>query len=139
YIHVFINSDYLSFYYVKPPLLFICCISWFVFFFFFFSSRRRHTRFSRDWSSDVCSSDLVHCLARGNGQTAERGTGRPAGGGEMNGAGRQHTARAELAAVFLHCSCSLEIPVFNVSCHVSNILRSGRTDENLGRYSLFDN
>src|SRR2546429_5007180 len=27
---------------------------------FFFSSRRRHTRCSRDWSSDVCSSDLVH-------------------------------------------------------------------------------
>src|SRR4030066_2076515 len=30
----------------------------FLFFFFFFSSRRRHTRCSRDWSSDVCSSDL---------------------------------------------------------------------------------
>src|SRR5436309_5348246 len=29
-----------------------------VWLFFFFSSRRRHTRFSRDWSSDVCSSDL---------------------------------------------------------------------------------
>src|SRR5690606_39528441 len=28
-------------------------------FLFFFSSRRRHTRFSRDWSSDVCSSDLI--------------------------------------------------------------------------------
>src|SRR6266436_5608026 len=28
-------------------------------FFFFFSSRGRHTRCSRDWSSDVCSSDLV--------------------------------------------------------------------------------
>src|SRR5690606_40109774 len=27
----------------------------------FFSSRRRHTRFSRDWSSDVCSSDLGRC------------------------------------------------------------------------------
>src|SRR5690606_40480267 len=26
---------------------------------FFLSSRRRHTRFSRDWSSDVCSSDLI--------------------------------------------------------------------------------
>src|SRR5690606_39410660 len=26
---------------------------------FFVSSRRRHTRFSRDWSSDVCSSDLL--------------------------------------------------------------------------------
>src|SRR5215471_20902281 len=33
-------------------------------FFFFFSSRRRHTRSLRDWSSDVCSSDLL----RGDGQ-----------------------------------------------------------------------
>src|SRR5205809_6953457 len=31
----------------------------FIFCFFFFSSRRRHTRCSRDWSSDVCSSDLA--------------------------------------------------------------------------------
>src|SRR5207249_9040168 len=31
----------------------------FFFFFFFFSSRRRHTRSKRDWSSDVCSSDLA--------------------------------------------------------------------------------
>src|SRR5690349_21963174 len=30
------------------------------FFFFFFSSRRRHTRSLRDWSSDVCSSDLFY-------------------------------------------------------------------------------
>src|SRR2546421_5299279 len=30
---------------------FVCC--------FFFSSRRRHTRSDRDWSSDVCSSDLL--------------------------------------------------------------------------------
>src|SRR5690606_40276644 len=35
---------------LDPAALF-CCL-------FFFSSRRRHTRFSRDWSSDVCSSDL---------------------------------------------------------------------------------
>src|SRR5260370_40819139 len=28
-------------------------------FIFFFSSRRRHTRFKCDWSSDVCSSDLI--------------------------------------------------------------------------------
>src|SRR5207302_4415879 len=34
--------------------------------FCFFSSRRRHTRFSRDWSSDVCSSDLTLFLDRGN-------------------------------------------------------------------------
>src|SRR5205809_7785573 len=42
------------------------------FFFFFFSSRRRHTRCSRDWSSDVCSSDLEplaeQCFERGNGE-----------------------------------------------------------------------
>src|SRR5690606_39912991 len=36
-------------------------------FFFFFSSRRRHTRFSRDWSSDVCSSDLP--ITTQNGST----------------------------------------------------------------------
>src|SRR5207302_4453578 len=36
---------------------------------FFFSSRRRHTRFSRDWSSDVCSSDLL-----GNTVTSFSGT-----------------------------------------------------------------
>src|SRR5258706_9370756 len=30
-----------------------------MFFFFFFSSRRRHTRLVSDWSSDVCSSDLL--------------------------------------------------------------------------------
>src|SRR5256886_3613716 len=34
-----------------------------ILFFFFFSSRRRHTRFDCDWSSDVCSSDLL--VARG--------------------------------------------------------------------------
>src|SRR6266511_4140529 len=39
--------------------------------FFFFSSRRRHTRFSRDWSSDVCSSDLVYLdyMQNGAGKT----------------------------------------------------------------------
>src|SRR3712207_8023502 len=30
----------------------------------FFSSRRRHTRYWRDWSSDVCSSDLMASYAR---------------------------------------------------------------------------
>src|SRR6185295_12835870 len=32
-------------------------------FYFFFSSRRRHTRYWRDWSSDVCSSDLCSAVA----------------------------------------------------------------------------
>src|SRR5690554_5137267 len=38
-----------------------------LFFFFFFSSRRRHTRCGRDWSSDVCSSDLRPKLLVYNG------------------------------------------------------------------------
>src|SRR5207253_8122053 len=41
--------------------LYSCC--------FFFSSRRRHTRWPRDWSSDVCSSDL---LSKRYGATANR-------------------------------------------------------------------
>src|SRR5690242_21901587 len=46
------------------------------FFFFFFSSRRRHTRLTCDWSSDVCSSDLIR----------DRGS---AGGGRSRRAPRQ--------------------------------------------------
>src|SRR5207249_9736926 len=34
------------------------------YFYFFFSSRRRHTRSKRDWSSDVCSSDLSRSTTR---------------------------------------------------------------------------
>src|SRR2546429_6716133 len=42
---------------------------------FFFSSRRRHTRCSRDWSSDVCSSDL-EAAEPGSGAGADRGHGK---------------------------------------------------------------
>src|SRR3712207_762538 len=43
---------------------------------FFFSSRRRHTRYWRDWSSDVCSSDLVGSLFKSYGIQVFRGSGR---------------------------------------------------------------
>src|SRR2546429_3336075 len=61
---------------------------------FFFSSRRRHTRCSRDWSSDVCSSDLLQRGgARGGArpndvsQCEGRGAcrGRPKGWSEHDG------------------------------------------------------
>src|SRR5690554_7139003 len=45
--------------------------------FFFFSSRRRHTRCGRDWSSDVCSSDLLFDptdFEKDNGQKKESQT-----------------------------------------------------------------
>src|SRR2546429_6577839 len=41
----------------------LCCLSHLLLC-FFFSSRRRHTRCSRDWSSDVCSSDLLQLILR---------------------------------------------------------------------------
>src|SRR5207249_9730431 len=67
--------------------------------FFFFSSRRRHTRSKRDWSSDVCSSDLEAGeqtptpptllgrggLRRGGGRDSAGGRAglRPGGGGGL--------------------------------------------------------
>src|SRR6266511_326698 len=48
--------------------------------FFFFSSRRRHTRFSRDWSSDVCSSDLQQAGRARPGEEGEQPV--PMRGGE---------------------------------------------------------
>src|SRR5207245_572792 len=84
--------------------LYLCHVSAYCFYytiynvhllFFFFSSRRRHTRCYRDWSSDVCSSDLLpqrgqkacmaehrffhQCIARANGYAmpARNATGFP--------------------------------------------------------------
>src|SRR5687768_17920405 len=54
-----INHYYLLFSLFYVFLFFFSCLAFGFFFFFFFSSRRRHTRCSRDWSSDVCSSDLA--------------------------------------------------------------------------------
>src|SRR5690606_39481963 len=49
-------------------------------FLFFFSSRRRHTRFSRDWSSDVCSSDLAQAV-KDLEEAAQRTSGAGSGSG----------------------------------------------------------
>src|SRR5260221_9681020 len=63
-------------------LCFFCLVAvcvLFVIFFFFFSSRRRHTRSLCDWSSDVCSSDLIYpcppriCTARSEAYLASTG------------------------------------------------------------------
>src|SRR5207247_5395623 len=51
-----------------------------LFILFFFSSRRRHTRSTRDWSSDVCSSDLQRRL-------------RPHRGRQQHGAENRQTLR----------------------------------------------
>src|SRR5216684_5995029 len=50
-------------------------------FFFFFSSRRRHTRCSRDWSSDVCSSDLWLAQTSDQPEQLASNAARPPEGG----------------------------------------------------------
>src|SRR3712207_5192572 len=63
-------------------------MSWF----FFFSSRRRHTRYWRDWSSDVCSSDLLeldalggYLLGHGVGHDLDALVDHPGAGGPSQG------------------------------------------------------
>src|SRR5947209_16446222 len=76
---------------------YITCV-WF--FFFFFSSRRRHTRYWRDWSSDVCSSDLTGVRVGGTA-VEERATGGariqggrvPVAGGELGRGSRSEERR----------------------------------------------
>src|SRR6266496_6228494 len=53
-------------------LVYIDRVDALVFAFFFFSSRRRHTRSLRDWSSDVCSSDLERGPRRSTPQPSAR-------------------------------------------------------------------
>src|SRR5437870_11939756 len=65
---------------------------------FFFSSRRRHTRWPRDWSSDVCSSDLSFQKA---GQRAERA--RDANPGRDLGAAEGFRDRSEERRVGKEC------------------------------------
>src|SRR5206468_8097071 len=49
----------------------------YIYLFFFFSSRRRHTRSDRDWSSDVCSSDLSAFLTVDRGRVVAQTTPAP--------------------------------------------------------------
>src|SRR5690348_17407174 len=74
--------------------LFLFCF----FFFFFFSSRRRHTRWTGDWSSDVCSSDLQPDGPAGAAEGRRPAAGRAArhqprpGAGAADRAGRAAVA-----------------------------------------------
>src|SRR5207249_5196301 len=52
--------------------------------YFFFSSRRRHTRSKRDWSSDVCSSDLIVDRSESRKEPEHKGNARAACGAAGN-------------------------------------------------------
>src|SRR5205809_5327916 len=72
---------------VSPGLWVMCHV-------FFFSSRRRHTRCSRDWSSDVCSSDLADLYLFGTNLDPATGSAVSSGPIRINNSnmpGRQTT------------------------------------------------
>src|SRR5256886_12828819 len=68
-----------------------------LYFFFFFSSRRRHTRFDCDWSSDVCSSDLLALHEAGDrhpaGEPEHKDDERRAGAPQGREQQQQHDSR----------------------------------------------
>src|SRR5690625_7945993 len=70
---------------------------------FFFSSRRRHTRWPRDWSSDVCSSDLPEFLDK-----------KP-----MQGTG----VVPELCRPFLQRTRRIQIEIGRASCRERELIR----------------
>src|SRR5690606_39385395 len=86
---------------------------------FFFSSRRRHTRFSRDWSSDVCSSDLCRIKVFSGGWPSRDGksgagarvwqsrTGRPSFSAQRSTCSRQ-SLRATFARLLQQISTRSE-------------------------------
>src|SRR5690606_39303263 len=76
---------------------------------FFFSSRRRHTRFSRDWSSDVCSSDLI------------QGEGDAASSPDILGAERLVIVEVKEFSVLSHMEISGEISTNIVNLGVETV------------------
>src|SRR3712207_7188432 len=78
--------------------------------FFFFSSRRRHTRYWRDWSSDVCSSDLIRPKTR---RTTSSRSRQPSGSPYRNNYPDTNFIRRRLTLM----SCPLSRP--KNRCHRS--------------------
>src|SRR2546421_2517716 len=70
--------------------------------FFFFSSRRRHTRSDRDWSSDVCSSDLIPNRKMNDDQLKFSCEETRSSLGDADRLGTTDKAEADLAQLYPH-------------------------------------
>src|SRR5258706_9086165 len=86
--------------------------------FFFFSSRRRHTRLVSDWSSDVCSSDLI---APG---VASEQSGQSKRGGKRPGAGRKPNLAKLLLKGFSKNTLAEAVANVDVGAVVTSLLKS---------------
>src|SRR5689334_23558108 len=100
YFVLFLSFFFFFLYLFLVFIFYFFILFYFFFFFFFFSSRRRHTRWNCDWSSDVCSSDLVRAhdgrrrRARSGGRHARK-VEEAAAGVRNDGPGQ--VARSEIA------------------------------------------
>src|SRR5256884_4017912 len=83
--------------------------------FFFFSSRRRHTRCSRDWSSDVCSSDLPRVRAVAISFGVGRGLKPEKCAGSSQGEMISRTRRPFLPSATKANTLAATIPIFTSS------------------------
>src|SRR5215211_3713411 len=80
------------------------------FIFFFFSSRRRHTRSLCDWSSDVCSSDLLAAPRLEDRHRVRRRRAQGDAGGRVAGPARQVASAALAQAPLLHEPLGMLLP-----------------------------
>src|SRR5690606_40112197 len=83
---------------------------------FFFSSRRRHTRFSRDWSSDVCSSDLDEEAESGSDEDEEK---------EEDDEDSSSEGRQKHSLTCQTCSKTFEHKIGRASCRERGKMRVG--------------
>src|SRR5690606_39963042 len=88
---------------------------------FFFARRRRHTRFSRDWSSDVCSSDLRPGGPGSRARRANSGTTRLTTAFPLIGQRGYHCPSWEIGRA--SCRERVETPVLPVAYQKTKRLR----------------
>src|SRR2546430_17528274 len=112
----------------------VCTVS----IFFFFSSRRRHTRFDCDWSSDVCSSDLV---STDHGRTTVKVVLPHSGHGGEADLHVQVPKDSELtvsagSGVVTTARVTGVLRLYTVSgCYTAQLCRSGPEPQSLGSHS----
>src|SRR3712207_9520910 len=83
--------------------------------FFFFSSRRRHTRYWRDWSSDVCSSDLRR-------RVDAEVVGEPGAGGGVGGEAERGAVRGAAGEIG-RASCRERVEISEVAVSLKKKIR----------------